>query len=146
MTMVIRNMSDYPDEEVRRLVKFAVSEVDMRRVCVKVKNARNRRFRGMAYDCVPFRKSAPPSSTRLVTIGLGSPDVFPFLMNGWMSDRARMPKMEIRDWRDLLVAIAAHEAKHIEQFKEGIRNSEVACETFAAYMLRRFREENGHEG
>lgn len=47
----------------------------------------------------------------------------------------------MRDWREALVLVAAHEAKHIEQYKERKPRSEVACEHFAVYMLGRYRNE-----
>jgi len=38
-----------------------------------------------------------------------------------------------------LVAVAAHEARHIEQFRHGLRRAEADCEWFAAAALERLR-------
>lgn len=53
----------------------------------------------------------------------------------------RAPVVECRDWREGLVAIAAHEGRHIWQFQHGKRRSEVDCERFAAKALERYRRE-----
>jgi len=133
----IRNTSCYEDAEVRALVKFAMSEVDVRGVCVNVKNSQHP-MRGMAYEGVPYISNAPVQAEYLITIGIGSPERFPRVHDRKMRGA---PSHELADWREALVAVAAHEAKHIEQFRENKRRSEVACENFEAYMLRRYREE-----
>jgi hypothetical protein len=49
------------------------------------------------------------------------------------------PVMEYRDWREWLVALAAHEFNHIYQFQNKLPGSEVACEKRAASALERYR-------
>lgn len=49
------------------------------------------------------------------------------------------PLIEVNDWREMIVYIAAHEARHIHQFRHKKRLSEVDCERFAAKALDRFR-------
>jgi hypothetical protein len=51
----------------------------------------------------------------------------------------RAPVLEYRNWREGLVAIAAHEARHIHQYQHGKPRSEVDCERFAAKALERYR-------
>ncbi len=137
--MIIRNTSIYPTPEVRELVKFATAEVDMRRVCLKVKNSRHA-FRGMAYEGVPYASASPASTEYLVTVGIGAPRHFPKedLVYSYKSG-SRFPRYRFEDWREALVHLAAHEAKHIEQYKEGLSRSEVACEHFAVYVLNLYR-------
>lgn len=53
----------------------------------------------------------------------------------------RSPVVECRNWREGLVAIAAHEARHIHQYLHGKPRSEVDCERFAAKALERYRRE-----
>lgn len=53
----------------------------------------------------------------------------------------RSPLIEYRDWREGLVAVAAHEARHIWQYRHGKPMSEVDAERFAAKALDRFRQE-----
>lgn len=50
------------------------------------------------------------------------------------------PLIEVRDWREGLVAVAAHEARHIWQFQHDKPRSEVDAERFAAKALARYRE------
>jgi hypothetical protein len=147
--MFLRNTSHYPTDEIRELVRFATADVDMRRVCVNVKNSRHAR-RGMAYRGVPGMSNAPKTARYLITIGIGSPEHFP-REDGYWNSHARTngkhrrggqwPEVTIADWREQLITTAAHEAKHIEQFRERLPCSEVACEHFAAHMLNRYRSE-----
>jgi hypothetical protein len=51
----------------------------------------------------------------------------------------RSPLIICNDWREWLVSVAAHEARHIWQFQNGKPRSEVECERFAAKALARFR-------
>lgn len=52
----------------------------------------------------------------------------------------RSPFIEVNDWREALVAVAAHEARHIYQFQHGKPKSEVDAERFAAKRLAAYRE------
>ena len=145
--LVIRNTSRYPDGDVTELVRFALSEIDARGVCVNVKNSSATR-RGRAYSSIPSISNAPAGSRYLITVGIGAPERFPFedgsytRRNGELVKRrgGRWPAETLRNWREALVSVAAHEAKHIEQFREGTSRSEVACQHFSAFMLRRYRE------
>lgn len=49
------------------------------------------------------------------------------------------PLIEMRDWREGLVALAAHEFTHIHQFQNNLRRSEVHAEQSAARRLERYR-------
>ena len=51
----------------------------------------------------------------------------------------RAPLIELADWREGLVALAAHEARHHQQMKLKRRLSEVDAERFAAKQLAIFR-------
>src|SRR2546425_3931222 len=67
--MWIRNPSHHPDARVEKLVRFAVAEVDMDRVCVNVKNGE---LGGGAYNGVPEISNAPRAADYLVTLRLGN--------------------------------------------------------------------------
>jgi hypothetical protein len=133
--VVVRNTSRYPTDEVRRLVRFATAEVDMRRVCVNVKNSNVHVCAGWAYDGVPEISNAPASCEYLITVRLGPPDRFP----ARLPTKKSSPRIRVGCWREALVAMAAHEAKHIEQYRERAPRSEVACEKFEAAILARYR-------
>ena len=148
--LVVQNTSRYPDEDVAELVRFALSEIDARGVCVNVKNSSATR-RGRAYARIPSISNAPAGSRYLITVGIGAPERFPFedgsftRRNGELVKRrgGRWPVETLTDWREALVSVAAHEAKHIEQFRKGSPRSELECHHFSAAVLRRYRELTG---
>ena len=107
----------------------------MRRVCVNVKNARSYACAGSAYDGVPAISNAPAACEYLVTIRHGPPWEFP----ASLVDRRSSTRVEIASWREVIVAVSAHEEKHIEQYRRRAPRSEVACECFAAEILQRYR-------
>lgn len=49
------------------------------------------------------------------------------------------PVIEMRDWREGVVALAAHEFTHIHQFQNNLPRSEVQCEVAAAQRLEAYR-------
>jgi hypothetical protein len=140
----IRNTSRYPDVRVRRLVRFAVAEVDMERVCVNVKNGA---LGGGAYNGVPEISNAPRAADYLVTLRLGNgrerwplgPVNYHFKRPEETGPRNRFPFFVCHDWEEWLVKLAAHEAKHIEQFRNELSCSELNCERFAVGKLEEFR-------
>lgn len=142
--MWIRNTSRHPDDEVRECLLFAVQDVDMRRVCVNVKNGA---LGGAAYNGVPEISNAPRSARYLVTLRLGrgrerwplGPINYHFKAPGETGPRNRFPFFVCHDWREWLVKLAAHEAKHIEQFRAGAICSEIDCEKFAVTRLELWR-------
>jgi hypothetical protein len=181
--VLLTNSSRYPDREVQTLVEFAMAGIDHSTLAVRVRNSR-RAYRGRAYDGDPpiSPLSHDRSVTRLVTLGLGTPEQFP-CTNVTVSARwlrlppdidprslprgevrrarrkgarytherrvwrthgyggVRSPIVEFRDWRDALVAVAAHEARHIWQYQSDERRSEVDAERYAVDRLTRFRAE-----
>lgn len=141
--MWLKNESDYPEAEVRRLVEFAVRDVDMRDVFVRLRNIRDTRrrgpYRGRAYRGVPQLSSAPAAAAYLVTLHLGPPGVFPLPPH---RPTKRSPELEIATWQDALVVVAAHEAAHVEQYRRQLPVSEVACNMHAARVLAAFRDEH----
>jgi len=134
--MILRNTSRYPDSEVRDLVKFACKGFNDKRVCINVKNCNTSIYRGRAYGGVPYISNAPKSSKYLVVIRIGSPDRFPTQGNGGYK---RVPDFEIKDWKEALVAIVAHELTHIKQYRYGKRRSEVKCEMAEIKKLQEYR-------
>jgi hypothetical protein len=142
--MWIRNTSRYPDASVEELVHFATRDVDMERVCVNVKNGH---LAGGAYNGVPRISNAPRRAEYLVTLRVGRGDEqwplgpvnYHFHAPHETGPRNRFPFFVCSDWQEWLVKLAAHEAKHIEQFREGGSCSEISCERFALSMLEEFR-------
>lgn len=52
----------------------------------------------------------------------------------------RSPLIMYNNWREALVGVSAHEARHVYQFRTGKRVSEVDCERFALKRLEAYRE------
>lgn len=136
--MVVQNTSRYPTAEVENLVQFATGDLDMRRVCVNVKNSHRYPYGGYAYLGVPEISNAPASSEYLITLRLGAPERFPFTPQR----RRGSPPLRLGCWREALVAVAAHEAWHIRQYRLDLPRSEVACESYEALVIDRFRAIN----
>jgi hypothetical protein len=144
----IRNTSRYPDERVEELVCFAVADIDMGRVCVNVKNGE---LGGGAYNGIPVISNAPGAADYLVTLRLGNgrerwplgPVNYHFKRPDETGPRNRFPFFVCHDWEEWLVKLAAHEAKHIEQFRNDERCSEISCERFAVAKLEEFRSARG---
>jgi hypothetical protein len=140
----IRNTSRYPDGRVQELVRFGTREVDMRKVCVNVKNGL---LGGGAYNGVPDLSNAPARAKFLITLRLGRRDQrwplgpvnYHFHAPEETGPRNRFPFFVCRNWQEWLVKLAAHEAKHIEQFRDGLRCSELDCEHHAIRVLEEFR-------
>lgn len=141
--MWLKNESDYPDPEVAELVEYAVRDVDMRDVFVRLRNIRDTRrrgpYRGRAYRSVPRISSAPAAAAYLVTLHLGPPRMFPLPPH---RPTRRSPELDIATWQEALVAVAAHEAAHVEQYRRQLPVSEVACNVHAARVLAAFRDEH----
>jgi hypothetical protein len=140
----IRNTSRYPDERVRELVLFATSDIDMGKVCVNVKNGQ---LGGGAYNGVPEISNAPARAKFLITLRVGRRDErwplgpvnYHFQAPEETGPRNRFPFFVCNDWEEWLVKLAAHEAKHIEQFRSGVKCSELGCEHHAIQVLEEFR-------
>lgn len=132
----IVNESRYPDEEVRRLVEFGMSEIDLRGtgVTVLVKNTKRRKkrrdrrgvvhqhgyvsFGGEFHD---FRRGIPVGLTKkmarkdsyLCVVRVGPPENFPHAKSFRWHDEG------FRSWQEALVGITAHEGLHAQHEYDG---------------------------
>lgn len=156
MTVTIRNESQYPDEEVSDLVRWAMRPFGVRNLLVVVTNTRRGPYSGRAWDgLVDALKPWPATADRCVQLRIGKPGEFPMpepvTRHGWVGEGpapgARThngwPVFQHPTWQEALVGIAAHEAKHIEDYMLNRRTSyrarkELACEVAAQGALDRF--------
>jgi hypothetical protein len=130
--------------EIRLLVRMAFEGVDPSGVEIRVERARRsaESFTGRAYDGRPARSRSDPATRYLVRLRLPG-----MLRNGGYPrsyrypGRRTAPWITVRDWRERLVALAAHEACHVRQFREGLRRSEVEAERWAAHRLAQWADE-----
>jgi hypothetical protein len=150
VSLFVKNTSPYPTERVRELLHFSFNEVYGIGVEIHVKGS-SRTFRGRAYDGVPRMANVLSGARYLVTIGLAKarrnlPDqVGP----GTKRLKCRYPHgLAIESWEDLLIYVAAHEARHIWQFQarhQGVVHpiSEVDADEFAIQRLNEWRQTSG---
>jgi hypothetical protein len=125
-------------DELGLLIEEAFYDVDDSGVQLRVERAKNshQSFSGRAYPEPPSRPKAPPGTRFFVRLLLPS-----VLRNRGYPRSYRYtglvtaPWITVQDWRELLVALAAHEAFHVHQFREGLRRSEVAAEKWALKRL-----------
>lgn len=140
--LVFRNETRYPDREVLRLVRFGFAELELpRRVVVRVVSTRvSRRRRAAGREW-----TYPASGFALhgaVVLRVSPPELFPA---PWYDRRYSVGIGEIADWREALVAIAAHEGKHLEvahlrqRRRLTSREEEARCDAEAASRLRAYR-------
>jgi hypothetical protein len=129
-------------DELRRLVRWAFDGVDVSAVEVHLESLRRPResFTGLAYFQLPTRPRTEPGTSYLVRLRLPRalrnrdyPKTYRY------PGRRTAPWITVGDWRERLLALAAHEACHIWQFRGGHRRSEIQAERWAAGRLLEWR-------
>jgi hypothetical protein len=128
--------------ELRRLIEEGFTGVDPAGVEIRVERAIRTwdSFTGRAYFELPRRPRPHPGTRYLVRLKVPS-----VLRNrGYPKSyryprRKTAPSITVEDWRERFIALVAHEACHIRQFREGLRRSEVAAERWAASILEAWR-------
>ncbi|HEX2089344.1 MAG TPA: hypothetical protein VHI54_05360 [Actinomycetota bacterium] len=138
MRILVSEAVEADVEELRRLIEEAFAGIDASGVELRVERARNPResFTGRAYPEPPRRPKLSPGTLFFVRLRLpgalrnrGYPRAYRY------TGLVTAPWITVRDWRERLVALAAHEAFHVHQFREGLRRSEVAAERWALKKL-----------
>ncbi len=138
MRIVVSEAISADEGELRLLIQEAFVGIDASGVELRVELARNHResFTGRAYPEPPRRPKPVPGTRFLVRLRLpgalrnrGYPRAYRY------TGLVTAPWITVRDWRERLVALAAHEAFHVHQFREGLRRSEVAAERWALRKL-----------
>jgi hypothetical protein len=129
-----------------RLIKEGFTGIDSTGVEVRVERAYRSwdSFTGRAYSEPPRRPRAHPATRYLVRLKIpsvlrnrGYPKSYRY------PQRKTAPSITARDWRERFVALVAHEAFHVRQFREGLRRSEVAAERWALSVLEDWRGGGG---
>ena len=128
--------------ELRRLVEEGFAGIDPSGVEVRVERAQRSwdSFTGRAYFEPPRRLRPHPATRYLVRLKVpsvlrnrGYPKTYRY------PRRKTAPSISVDDWRERFIALVAHEACHVRQFREGSRRSEVAAERWAASVLEDWR-------
>jgi hypothetical protein len=132
-------------DEVRWLVHEGFVGVEHGDVEVEVVRARDSRlsFTGLAFWELPpaARRRGVPGIRYLVRLRLPAtvrnrayPKTYRY------RNRKTAPWITVANWRERFVALAAHEACHIRQFRHCLRRSEVEAERWAEAVLVEWRE------
>ena len=140
-------MSPAIQTDPERLTELAVAGfagVDAGGVELHLERARPRKpvFVGRAYPQLPSRPRTQDGArylVRLVLPSLARNRGYPITYR--YRGLSTAPWITVRDWRERLVALAAHEAYHVHQFREGLRRSEVQAERWALRRLLDWRAE-----
>jgi hypothetical protein len=129
-------------DELRSLVLEAFDGVELGGVEVRLERCRGSAdsFTGRAYP-EPPRRPRPAEGTeylvRLMVPSLMRNRAYPKTYR--YRGRSTAPWITVHDWRERLVALAAHEAYHVVQFRQGLRRSEVVAERWAERVLTSWR-------
>ncbi len=137
----IFNHTDLDTREVRRLISFAGADLDFVRgvMWVHVRWTRPHHDRTNPYPATGDAMSDVPTHTNL---RIAKPETYPA---PWY-DRAYVGHElgMINDWREALVAVAAHEFKHLAEIQRGCsargRTMEGRCDAYAYSRLFAYRE------
>jgi hypothetical protein len=144
--LIVRNTSPYPTGPVESILRFAFAEVLHTGTEIHVKGSK-RSFRGRAYDGIPHLANVSNSARYLVTIGLSrTVSGLPVRVNPGtrILQRQYAKGLPVDGWEDVLVYVAAHEARHIWQFYcrnmgKKVALSELDADKFAIYQLNAWR-------
>lgn len=133
-------------DELSRLIERGFAGIDPTGVEVRVERAArsHESFTGRAYPEPPRRPRTHPETQYLVRLKIpgsfrnrGYPKTYRY------PRRKTAPWIIVLDWRERFIALVAHEAFHVRQFREGLRRSEVAAERWAAEVLHRMKSSHG---
>jgi hypothetical protein len=139
MSYRVRNHTDLPLKEVRQLISFAGADLDFDRgvIWVNVRWTKPHKDRSN-----PYPASGWCDWPVHMNVSIAKPDAYPL---PWL-DRAYvgLELGMIRSWQESLVAIAAHELKHLAEFQRGCTSRqklmEGRCDAYAYSRLTAHRE------
>lgn len=133
--MKIINQSEYDTKEIKALVRFGtkrlrkqLTKIAYKQLVVTVKD-HSRCYSGRAYGGWGYR----------ILIRIGDSTHYPLESAGYGWKYKTAPKYSMETWQEAVVAVAAHEARHIYQYEKKKRHSEIDCERYALKTLERYR-------
>jgi hypothetical protein len=151
---VIVNHTTYPDKEVERILREELAAAEIRqRLEINIRYARAGGHSGWwrSYWYPDRGEDGPQILIRLPRPGHEVDDYHPY-------DRKRESgkRFPLEDWREALVAVAAHELEHHRQFEAGERSGrrgsgrrrrevEVRCDLAAWRAWQAYRKKKGRK-
>jgi hypothetical protein len=146
----LKNTSPYPQQRIELLLSFAFDEVINYGIEIHLKGSSSS-YKGRAYNGIPHIANVFDGAKYLVTIGLArTRAMLPTHLNpGTKRQQELYPDgIKVRGWEDILIYVAAHEARHVWQFKTRGESgkqpiSEVDANNYAIQKLSNWRVETG---
>lgn len=127
-------------DEIRELIREGFRGVYDTGVEVHVKGSGENGFSGYAYDGIPSVAKVAKNSRELVTIRMPrDPRIHTGYPCTYKPGYKYAPAVTFTSWQDRLVYIAAHEARHLHQYRHYKPRSEVACARHAKRVLERWQ-------
>ncbi len=135
----IRNHTDLPSIEVRRLIAFAGADLDFDRGVVWV----DVRWTQPHHDRInQYPASGHFDAPVTTALRVAKPDAYPLPWTDLSYMGHELGVIEL--WQEALVAIAAHELKHLSEWQRGCRQRgrpmEARCDAYAFSRLSAYRE------
>jgi hypothetical protein len=135
----ITNDSEYPTREVNKLVRRTLGYLDIERgIRVRVTHFQKKTWSGAERTWVGGWYS---THGRSILAKIVKPGYAPRAYHGYERKREQCPTFELRDWREQLVAIVAHEAMHHRQNLKGLPYREIDCDLAALRAVGYYRED-----
>lgn len=102
---------------------------------------------GRTYDGVPGIARVTAGTRYLVTMNIPArPQALTGYPRAHQDPRLKTsPVVVFDDWTDELIHLAAHEARHVHQFRHRLRRSELDAERWAARVLATWQEASAEE-
>jgi len=137
--MIVTNETDYPTNEVRRLVRFGMKGLKVKGVPVYIVKSRKHATGLATWGSKPR-----------VIIRIPSADRFP--MTGWRRHRSGPWNHDHQDWKEAIVSLSAHEGRHIDLHYTGrlrtlktMQQIEMNCEAYQHGIVKKYRQVPLHD-
>lgn len=140
--MLIKNSSRYPSEKVEDLVRFALRNAPHSdELEVHVKGSKNA-FYGRIFSSAENCTCGCKGQRFLIVVRIGNKKHFPYLSVYPNNKRCQKYAIMLKDWKEALVKVTAHEGMHLRQMTEKKPMWEHEAEKHAKMILSNYRDTN----
>ena len=146
--MILENLTNYPDKEVKKLVKFAFRGHNTDRVAVLVKycTRKNSLFQARVYFHIPKTQfEFAKGTTAIFGIKVSLPLIEKYPISPYQHYIKQLLCI-ITNWQECLVLNAAHEIRHLWQLRNYYTEkkfSEVDAINYSVKILNKYRKSHG---
>ena len=131
--MRIINRSGHPTHTVRQLVEYGLGQNLRGAPTIVVSRTGKNAGSG---ELVLVQRRGPDQAAR-IRLRVGAPSQFPASNTTQRGLSPRSPRITLRNWREAIVAVAAHEAIHLRQLRRHHGAQPYAESTADQYSARR---------